>query len=296
MPAITLPDGSIRRYDHPVSPRDIAASIGPGLAKAALAAKVDGKLVDTSEDHRPRCLGGDRHRQGPRRPRRHPPFDGASARLCGEGAISRRAGDDRPGDRGRLLLRFLVQAPVHARRPRRDRSEDGRAREKGRAGHAQADAARRRGRVFQVARRALQSRDHRVDSVERADLALHRGEVHRPLPRPARALDRQAQGVQADEARGRVLARRLEERDAAADLRHRVGEKGRPGRVPVPPRGSGEARPSQSSAGSSISSTCRTKRPGWCSGTRRAGRSGSRSSSTCAASTRTTAIRKCAAR
>ena len=49
MPAITLPDGSVRRYDHPVSPRDIALSIGPGLAKAALAAKVDGKLVDTSE-------------------------------------------------------------------------------------------------------------------------------------------------------------------------------------------------------------------------------------------------------
>src|SRR5206468_10429430 len=49
MPAITLPDGSVRSYDHPVSPRDIAASIGPGLAKAALAAKIDGKLVDTSE-------------------------------------------------------------------------------------------------------------------------------------------------------------------------------------------------------------------------------------------------------
>src|SRR4029450_11911291 len=50
MPAITLPDGSIRRYDHPVSAREIAASIGPGLAKAALAAKVDGKLVDISEN------------------------------------------------------------------------------------------------------------------------------------------------------------------------------------------------------------------------------------------------------
>jgi threonyl-tRNA synthetase len=48
MPAITLPDGSVRRYDRPVSPYDIALSIGPGLAKAALAAKVDGKLVDTS--------------------------------------------------------------------------------------------------------------------------------------------------------------------------------------------------------------------------------------------------------
>jgi threonyl-tRNA synthetase len=45
---ITLPDGSQRRYDHPVTAADVAASIGPGLAKAALAARVDGKLVDTS--------------------------------------------------------------------------------------------------------------------------------------------------------------------------------------------------------------------------------------------------------
>jgi threonyl-tRNA synthetase len=49
MPAITLPDGSLRRYDRPVTALEIASSIGPGLAKAALAAKVDGKLVDISE-------------------------------------------------------------------------------------------------------------------------------------------------------------------------------------------------------------------------------------------------------
>ncbi len=48
MPAIRLPDGSIRQYDAPVSVAAVAASIGPGLAKAALAGKVDGKLVDTS--------------------------------------------------------------------------------------------------------------------------------------------------------------------------------------------------------------------------------------------------------
>ena len=41
---ISLPDGSVRRFDKPVSGADIAASIGPGLAKAALAVKVDGKL------------------------------------------------------------------------------------------------------------------------------------------------------------------------------------------------------------------------------------------------------------
>ncbi|HET8731694.1 MAG TPA: threonine--tRNA ligase [Moraxellaceae bacterium] len=48
MPAITLPDGSVRTFDHSVSVADVAASIGAGLAKAALAGKVDDVLVDTS--------------------------------------------------------------------------------------------------------------------------------------------------------------------------------------------------------------------------------------------------------
>ena len=45
---ITLPDGSRREFPGPVSVAEVAASIGSGLAKAALAGKVDGKLVDTS--------------------------------------------------------------------------------------------------------------------------------------------------------------------------------------------------------------------------------------------------------
>jgi threonyl-tRNA synthetase len=48
MPVITLPDGSRRSYDHPVTVHAVAADIGAGLARAALAGKVDGKLVDTS--------------------------------------------------------------------------------------------------------------------------------------------------------------------------------------------------------------------------------------------------------
>jgi len=48
MPEITLPDGSRRQYDKPVSIADIAADIGPGLAKAALAGRIDDHLVDTS--------------------------------------------------------------------------------------------------------------------------------------------------------------------------------------------------------------------------------------------------------
>ena len=48
MPAITLPDGSIRRFDAPVTGTAVAAAIGPGLAKAALAMKLDGTLTDLS--------------------------------------------------------------------------------------------------------------------------------------------------------------------------------------------------------------------------------------------------------
>jgi len=45
---ITLPDGSIKEFSAPVTVREVAESIGPGLAKAALAGKVDGRLVDLS--------------------------------------------------------------------------------------------------------------------------------------------------------------------------------------------------------------------------------------------------------
>ncbi len=48
MPVVTLPDGSQRRFDQPVTVDEVAADIGAGLRKAALAGRVNGKLVDTS--------------------------------------------------------------------------------------------------------------------------------------------------------------------------------------------------------------------------------------------------------
>jgi threonyl-tRNA synthetase len=48
MPVVTLPDGSQRSFENPVSVHDVAADIGPGLAKAALAGVVDGRERDTS--------------------------------------------------------------------------------------------------------------------------------------------------------------------------------------------------------------------------------------------------------
>ncbi len=48
MPAVRLPDGSVRQFDNPVTVAEVAASIGAGLARAALAGRVNGKLVDTA--------------------------------------------------------------------------------------------------------------------------------------------------------------------------------------------------------------------------------------------------------
>jgi len=50
MPSVSLPDGSSRHFDAPVSVLDVARDIGPGLAKAALAGKVDGRLVDVRHE------------------------------------------------------------------------------------------------------------------------------------------------------------------------------------------------------------------------------------------------------
>ena len=49
MPSIKLPDNSIRNFNNPLSINDIAKDIGSGLAKATVAGKIDGKLVDGSE-------------------------------------------------------------------------------------------------------------------------------------------------------------------------------------------------------------------------------------------------------
>ena len=49
MPSIKLPDNSIRKFNNPLSIDDIAKDIGSGLSKAAVAGKIDGKLVDGSE-------------------------------------------------------------------------------------------------------------------------------------------------------------------------------------------------------------------------------------------------------
>ena len=104
---------------------------GPGQGRAGRQGRRQGRRHQLHRSTR--TPGRDRHGQGPRRPRGDPPFDGAPAGLCRQGAVSGRAGHHRPGHRERLLLRLLLQAAVHAGRPGRHREADGRTRRQGRA-------------------------------------------------------------------------------------------------------------------------------------------------------------------
>ena len=161
-------------------------------------------------------------------------------------AVAGHAGHHRPGDRERLLLRLLPQRAVHAGRFRRDREEDARDHRARQALHQGSVGAREGQAGVPRQGRDLQGRAGRRHSRRRADQDLLPGRLVRSLPRPAHDLDRQdRQRLQADEGRGRLLARRLQQPDADAHLRHGVRQAGRARRLPQADRGSREARPPQ---------------------------------------------------
>ena len=105
------------------------------------------------------------------------------------------------------------------------------------------------------------------------DLAVPRRQVHRPVPRPARAVAPASCKVfKLMKVAGAYWRGDSQQRDAAAHLRHRVGEEGGPRRLPARCWRRRRSATTASSASSSTCSTCRTRRRAWCSGIRRAGR------------------------
>ena len=118
--AVTLPDGGVRRYPAGTTAAAIAADISKSLGKAALAARIDGRLADLSQpidqdaglaivtaaDAAP-ALELIRHDAA------HIMAEAVQELLPGD------AGHHRPGDRERLLLRLRPRRAVHAGRPRR---------------------------------------------------------------------------------------------------------------------------------------------------------------------------------
>ena len=166
---------------------------------------------------------------------------------------------DRPADRRRLLLRLRVPRGRHGLRGRlrAHRGEDARARQGRRAVRARGRHHRRR----RSSASRGEGQDYKVELIEdlvrehrrRDRLALHQRPVHRPLPRPARAVDQADQGVQAAVRRGRLLARRLRPPDAHAHLRHRLPLQGGPRGAPA----AGSRRPARATTASSARSwTC----------------------------------------
>ena len=245
--------------DHPHLPRRRPAPLSrrrdrPGhrqghLAFARQAHGGDGARRRACRSRRPdHARREDRIRQ-PRRPARagaDPARRRARAGGSGAVAVAGHAGDHRPGDRERLLLRLLPQPAVHAGRPAGDRKEDEGDHRARPAVHEGSVVARQDQADLPRHGRELQGRADRRHSGRPADQDLQAGRLVRSLPRPAHDLDRQGrQRLQADEGGGRLLARRLEQSDAHAHLRHRLRQAGRARRLSQATGRSREARPPQ---------------------------------------------------
>ncbi len=145
---VTLPDGSSREYEPGTTAADVAASIGRGLAKAAVAAKVGDEFVDLSTplDHDAAvAIVVARLRRGARGAA---PLHRACARGGGHASVPRRAVRDRARDRGRLLLRLRAPgwSDVRGRRPGAHRRRDAQDRQGRRALRARRALLRRRAR------------------------------------------------------------------------------------------------------------------------------------------------------
>ena len=153
---ITLPDGSSRQVPAGSTPADVAAAISPRLAKAAIAAIVDGRHVDLtfplSRDAKVEILTDRGSRRAARLPAQHRPPAGGGR----DAAVSRHPVRRRPGDRRRLLLRLRRPEAVRAGRPRSHRKEDEGAGVAGPGLRAPDVAAPGRDRLLHEARRAAQ--------------------------------------------------------------------------------------------------------------------------------------------
>ncbi len=105
---VVLPDGTAKDLPDGASGADLAASIGAGLARAALAVKVDGEVRDLTRPLQDGAPGRDRHEPRPRVARADPPRHRARARGRDPRPLPRHEDLDRPADRRRLLLRLRV--------------------------------------------------------------------------------------------------------------------------------------------------------------------------------------------
>jgi hypothetical protein len=267
---ITLPDGSVRQFDGPVTGDELAASISKSLAKAAIAVKVDGQLRDIylpiEQDATVEIVT--RESADGVELLRHD-----AAHVMAE-AVKELYPDTQvtigPTIENGFYYDFAREEPFT---PEDLERIEARMREI--VKRDEPIAARSGGATMRCVLPRQGERTRRRSSPafrRRGNRPVPPGRVHRPVPRAAPAVDGQARhGVQADQAGRRLLARRFQQRDAAAHLRHLPGPTTRSSR----PTSSASRRPrSATTAGSAARwtcSICRKKAPARCSGTPRAG-------------------------
>ena len=179
--------------------------------RSAVAMELDGTLATSAPDRAMRTSRSS-PATSPEALETDPPRRRPRAGRGGAGAVSRHPGDHRPGDRGRLLLRFRPRRAVHARGSAGDRERKMREIvDRGRADHrARCGRATRRSRISRTSARTTRPRSSPRSPPASTISALRPGRLAGSVPRAARALHRQdRQGLQADEGGRRLLARRF---------------------------------------------------------------------------------------
>ena len=243
--AVTLPDGSTREFPAPVTGAEIAAAIGPGLAKAAIALQLDGRPRDlaTVIDHDAAVAIITRDTPEGLEILRHD-----AAHVMAE-AVKELYPETQvtfgPATETGFYYDFARDEPFTPEDLEQIEARMRDDRPARRADHPRGLGPRRGGRLLRRHRRALQGRVHRRDPAGRGDQPLSPGRFRRSLHRAASAVDRPSRpGLQADERGRRLLARRRQERATAARLRHRLGEPEGPRPVSLPARRGRAPRPS----------------------------------------------------
>ena len=284
---ITLPDGSAKELPTGATGGEVAASIGKGLAKAAVAAKVDGEWVDLDRpiDHDATVAIVTANSDEGREVLRH-----STSHLMAQAVfdlVPGREVRDRPRDRRRLLLRLraartastspTTTSSASRRGCARSSAEDEPfVREEydfDRGLELFADQPYKQEIIRNVSSGAADDDDAGEVTGDgtvgvyknlRADGSVAYVDLCRGPHVPSTG---KLGAFKLHEGRRRVLARRREAPDAPADLRHRVGERQGARGVPAPARGGRAARPPQA-----------RRRSSTCSRSRRRSAPGSRSS------------------
>ena len=264
---VPLPDGSVRELPDGSTGADLAADIGPGLARAAMAIRVlDGDRTEKRD--------GTAYDDGRIRDLSLPLVDGEAVEI-----VTAKAGD---GDALKLLrhdvahvlaesvLELYPGTKVSIGPPIADgfyydfEFPDGVSINEGDFERIEAQMRKhiKAGEPFErsevaageaIERYLKEDQPYKVELIEDLVKNQRRGDrqpvsqrrVPRPLPRAARARHRPREGVQADVSRRRLLARRRQPPDADPDLRHRVRDQGGARRAPRAARAGARPRPPQ---------------------------------------------------